>query len=142
METLEEFLAHHGIKGMHWGVRTGGAKGPTGVTVTHKPGRKVKTKGGKRQPAHEDALRTAIIRQQTKKSTTDSISNKDLKELVDRMNLEQQYSRLASHKGGSSKFVNELVNDVGKQSAKRAANDALAKRIAKTMAKGAVAGAL
>lgn len=92
MEQLDTFLAHYGVKGMKWGVHRD--RTPTAVEVKTRPGKKVKTSGGKHQSASEDAIRAAKIRQQAKKSTTDSLSNKELQELVSRMNLEQQYRNL------------------------------------------------
>jgi len=90
-------VAHSGVKGMKWGVRK---KIPTAVEVHARAGRRVKTSGGKMQDASEDAIRVAVAKQKAKKSTTDSLSTKELRDMVDRMNLEQQYSRL----GGGSRL--------------------------------------
>lgn len=97
-ETLGEravgnFLEHYGKKGMKWGVRKRDTT-PTDVAVQTKPGKLVKAKGGKFQAPSEDAIRAAMIRQRAKKSSIDSLSNKELQELVNRMNLEQQFHRL------------------------------------------------
>lgn len=107
----EDFLQHYGVKGMKWGVRRSTDSGPSAVEVRTRPGRRVKTSGGKRHPASEDAIRVAKTRQLAKKSTTDSLSNKELQELINRMNLEQQYKRL---NGGSTlergtKMVKTLI---------------------------------
>ena len=83
------FLEHFGVKGMHWGVRKD-------VSVKATPGKYVKTSGGTKQTASEDAIAAATYRQKAKKSTTDSLSNKELQSLVTRMNLEQQYSDLSA----------------------------------------------
>lgn len=89
------FLQQYGVKGMHWGIRRSSTdSGPKDVEIRAKPGRLVKAKGGQQHSAHEDALRVAISRQKARKSSTDSLSNKELQDLVSRMNLEQQYSRL------------------------------------------------
>ena len=90
--TIDTVLAHHGVKGMKWGVRKSRETVP--VSTKTAPGRKVKTSGGQNHSPSEDAIKAAKIRQQAKKSTTDSLSNKDLQDLVTRMNLEQQYSNL------------------------------------------------
>lgn len=100
MSGVEKMLAHYGIKGMRWGVRRNvGSDGRVDVTTTAQPGKKVVAKGGQGQPAHEDAIRTAVSKQKAKASTTDSLSTKELQELVNRMNLEQQYSKLSQEKG-------------------------------------------
>jgi ribosomal protein S18 acetylase RimI-like enzyme len=106
-------LIHHGIKGMHWGVRRDRS---SKVTVTHTPGKRIKTTGGHERPAHIDAKVAARSKQVAKSSTTDALSNKELKALVERMNLEQQYSRLsASPKGEGRKFVENQIKQVGQQ---------------------------
>ena len=122
-DSIEDFLAHYGVLGMRWGVRR--AEGPDGrvknlpvpVETSHKPGRRVKAKGGKRLPASDDAVRVAAIKQRARKSTTDSLSNKELQDLVTRLNLEAQYDRLG---GGSAlqqgnKILKDLIG-IGRQS--------------------------
>lgn len=87
------YLEHFGKKGMHWGVR--------------------KTKG----PASEDHQRVAAIRDKVKSSGgIHALSNVELKELSDRMNLESSYSRLiqnnSSQIAGGEKFVKDNVGRV------------------------------
>ena len=96
MSDEQKSLSHYGVKGMKWGVRKRdrGSNGPVKVRTSHKPGGRVKTKGGENQKASPDAVRAAVARQKARKSTTDSLSNKELQDLVTRMNLEQQYARL------------------------------------------------
>jgi hypothetical protein len=103
----DAILAHYGVKGMKWGVKKGeidSAKAKKGlltrkadqkVTVKQKPGKFVRTQGGKRNIASNDAVRVAASRQMAKKSTTDSLSTKQLQDAVQRMNLEEQYLKLA-----------------------------------------------
>lgn len=119
-----EFLEHHGVKGQKWGVRkdhsvsstttkTSKLKRPsTDVTVSQKPGKFVRTSGGKRQIAADDAVKVAASRQLAKKSTTDSLSNKQLQDAVTRMNLETQFNKLsksADRRGRGKKFVQSLI---------------------------------
>jgi 2'-5' RNA ligase len=67
-------------------------KTPTDVTIKRAtPGKFVKTTGGKNQPAHEDAIAALALRQKAKSSTTDSLSNTELRRAIERMNLENQY---------------------------------------------------
>lgn len=120
-EQVESFLAHYGVKGMRWGVRKDNS--PTSVSIKEIPGRRVKTSGGENQSAHPDAIRSATAKQIAKKSTTDALSTKDLQEMVNRMNLEQNYRRLTQTDGpakraqkavkellGIGKTYNEVVN--------------------------------
>jgi hypothetical protein len=64
----EEFIKHHGVKGMHWGIRT---KGPGRTTSS-------------------DYKKTAPHR--GKKAS--SLTNKQLKLVNERINLEQSYNRM------------------------------------------------
>lgn len=88
------FLEHYGVKGMKWGVRRDKPTGPESVSVVAKPGRRVKAAGGRRQPASDDAIQAAVLKRRAKKSSVDSLSNKELQQLITRLNMEQQYSRL------------------------------------------------
>lgn len=107
-EFAGEFLEHYGVKGMKWGVRKRD-KNPVDVSVKTRPGKKVKTKGGENYTPSEDAIRAATLRRVAKKSTTDSLSNKELQEAIARMNLEQQYSRLASSDQSIGKKIAKLI---------------------------------
>lgn len=118
-ESLEVFLEHHGIKGMKWGIRRSKAQlaranpkkddGPEDVTVTTRPGARVKTSGGRRQTPSEDAITVATLRQKAASSTTDSLSNRELKALVERMNLEKQYNNLAPDtRSRGKKFIDDM----------------------------------
>jgi hypothetical protein len=114
----EDFLEHFGVKGMKWGVRkdrSNAPSGPTPVKLYTKPGKGVTAaKGGKGHGVSEDAAAKASTRQKAKASSTDALSNAELKKLVERMNLEQQYKKLASQQSTQSagaKFVKGLVKN-------------------------------
>src|SRR6478609_8651527 len=106
-------LAHFGVLGMKWGR----SKGAQAVAVKATPGRRVSAKGGKRQSASEDAIAAAIAKQKARKSTTDSLTTKELQNLVTRMNLEKQYSTLSgqSAKVAAGKQIVSLLLNVGKE---------------------------
>jgi len=107
------FLEHYGVKGMKWGVHRS-EKTAQEVTTKTAPGRKVKAAGGKHHSPSEDAIKAARIRQQAKKSTTDSLSNKELQELIQRMNLEAQYQNLNQNNVSSGKkLLRFLTGQVG-----------------------------
>lgn len=100
-------LSHYGVKGMRWGVRksehsVGG--GGTNVKVRSALGNRVvvATGGGKRDLS-DDAKKAAVARQVAKRSNVRALSNKELQDLVTRMNLEQQYSDLEKKKRKNTK---------------------------------------
>lgn len=104
-----EDLKHYGVKGMRWGIRKSD-RVPTGVALTTQPGRKVKAKGGKFEAPSEDAKRTAIQKQKAKSSSTDSLSNTELKQMIERMQLEANYKRLAQQESGAE-LIKKLLLD-------------------------------
>ena len=92
MTAVEDFLKHHGVKGMHWGVR-----------------RSVRTSSGSsmsktKSHTSADAAKAKEFRNTAKKSGTHALSNQELQHLVNRMNLEQQYKRLSSSTGNKAKI--------------------------------------
>lgn len=127
-ESFDDFLEHHGVMGMKWGVRrtreqlagrSSGTKldkiknfgrktketgskaatkvtGPQKVSLSKDGSGELTARGGKRQGPTEDAIKTAVTKQKAKMSSTDAISTKDLQDLVNRMNLEQQYAKLTT----------------------------------------------
>jgi hypothetical protein len=108
-----EALAHYGVKGMKWGVRNDNSvasrSAPSSVTTSTKPARRgsqtikvknraggrVSTKGGRRNVASDDAVKTAVSLQKAKSSSTKSLSNQELKSAIERMNLEKQFTKLS-----------------------------------------------
>lgn len=141
-ESAVKELFHYGVKGMRWGVTTvDKATKPTltrekqmrvlktkDVTVTQRrPGTYVKTKGGQRHKATDDAVKAAAARQKAKKSTTDSLTNDELKAAVERMQLEQKYQQLnAKTKRRGEGFLRQLFQS---PEARKTTNDLL-KRVA------------
>lgn len=114
----EDFIEHFGVKGMKWGVRK---RASTLVS---------KAKGGPKEPASEDAVKAKALKKTAKTSSTDALSNKQLQDLVTRMNLEQQYSRLSmGDRSPAQKFVADTLLNVGKQQITRLANDTAATQV-------------
>lgn len=140
-----EVLSHYGKKGMKWGV-TNKDTSPTDVSVSQKkPGGKVKTAGGKNQPAADDAVKARTLGQKAKASTTHSLSDHELQALVRRMNLEQQYTTLAAQqKAAGHSFIRRLLTGSGKRAATNVSNtqtDEASRRINQRIAKSLAAKA-
>ena len=93
----EDFIAHFGVKGMRWGV-TKSRSGRSGSSDSSGGSRKSAaiTKPG-RQSA--DASRAAKL----KKKDINSMSNDQLKQLNNRINLEKQYRQLTEKKSVMAK---------------------------------------
>jgi hypothetical protein len=72
MRTVEEIL-HFGVKGMHWGVR--------------------KSSSSSTMPS-SDVQRVMAVKKKVKAGGTKTLTNQELQDLITRMNLEQQFSRL------------------------------------------------
>lgn len=79
-DLVEQVLAHHGVKGMRWGVRHLPSGGTVGTPIAGTP----------------DARQAAAAKQKIAVGGTNALSTKELQSLVTRMNLEQQYSRLVA----------------------------------------------
>jgi len=96
-------LKHYGVKGMRWGVRKSEHEGGTRAKRAPVP------VSADKQKANEAAARVS------KKGDTSALSNQELQQLVQRMNLEQQYSRLSSQPGrleAGNKKAKQLLDTV------------------------------
>lgn len=77
MDTVDEILEHHGVKGMKWGVRR------IRDHITNRPDHS--SSDAKAAKAHKKTVR---------KHGTKALSNEELQALVRRMNLENQFQDL------------------------------------------------
>lgn len=82
---MKDFLEHFGIKGMKWGVR----RADTSASAT---------------PSSNDARVADEASAKIKSSGVKSLSNQELKVLVERMNLEQRYSTMVNDKTKDSRI--------------------------------------
>lgn len=78
-----EYIAHHGVKGMRWGVRR-----------YQKPNGSLTAAGKKRYSRKDKWSEDAKTASQIKKKSVNQMSNAELKKINERTRLEQEYSRL------------------------------------------------
>jgi 2'-5' RNA ligase len=132
-DKVGDALAHHGIKGMRWGVRRKNIGSPNEVTVSVDKG-KLKAKGGEGHAPSEEAKAAAATKQKAKKSGVHSLSNKEIQDAVTRMNLESNFSQATSKTKSTipgQKFVLNLLKNTGNAQVQRVVNDQATKAVKK-----------
>lgn len=75
MTTVDDILAHHGVKGMKWGVRNGSS-------------------GGSSAPPSLDSKQATAAQKKIDSHGVHSLSNEEIRIVLNRMSLEQQYSKI------------------------------------------------
>lgn len=122
-------LAHYGVRGMRWGVRR----------YQRKDGSL--TPEGRKRYSEEESPKPAAP---NKKKSVSSMSNADLRNEIERLELEQRYRRLASESAKlnrttsqkAKEYVKNILiesgNDVGKKFAKYAMSVGVNKLFEKT----------
>lgn len=134
-DVVNDFLKHFGVKGMKWGVRSqrvgDTAVGGLGISTTSSRARasarnarkkstraevrvsdtrkKLRTSGGKGLPAHPDAILANRIGQIVKKSGPKAVSTQDLQAYANRLQVEQNVSRLTSNNRSAGAKVSQIV---------------------------------
>ena len=91
MQTVEEFVQHFGVKGMKWGVHRSHPSTSTS----------------------EDSQRTAELRNKVKTGGTKALSNKEMQDLLTRMDLEQRWSRMNPSKVQKGLKVAQTILSIG-----------------------------
>lgn len=122
-------IKHHGIKGMRWGVRRKNPSGPNPVVV-NVDHNKLRAKGGEGYPPAPDAIKKAATTQKAKASGIKSLSNDELKQAIERMNLENNFKQASTgQKNAGKKFVANLLVNTGKNQAQLLANQAASQAV-------------
>lgn len=100
----QEYLVHHGILGMKWGIRR----------FQNKNG-SLTAAGKKRAQQDSEEASDDYKKARTSKSMK-SMSNKELRDYIDRVNLESQYANIQKQKRPAVvKFVSDVLANAGKQ---------------------------
>lgn len=134
-EMIQNVLTHHGIKGMKWGIRRN--RTPTSVAVSQK-GKKLKAKGGENQPAHKDAIKAKTIGQTKKKSGLHALSDQELRDYANRLQLEASVNRLETEKkNAGGRWISKFLSNSGNQTANTASNE-VSQSVGRAVGKAAV----
>ena len=113
-------LYHHGIKGMKWGIRRTDAQlgHPTGKIDLQKTKKKVDAAGTivneTRNINKATSKKVQKKAQKQKLSEAKAMSDKELRDRVNRLNMEQQYVRMSTEQINAGRSnVNSVLNNVG-----------------------------
>lgn len=117
MSHSEDFLAHFGVKGMKWGKHRGPKEG-----------------------ASKDASSALALRARAKRSKPKALTNAELQQAINRMNLEQQFKRLAvNERPPVQRFIASTLLEIGKREVQVAVSKKIAGVVAKKIATGGLA---
>lgn len=108
-------LTHFGIKGMKWGKRKAGNDGQV-----------VSSNDSAVSDKHRETIRST--------GSTKSLSNAELRQVVERMELERRFTNAEAQSSQASagrKFIMDIVIQVGKQQASAYLNKQIASALAK-----------
>lgn len=96
-------LTHYGVRGMRWGKRKS-------ASTSSAP-----SKSKAKAPEHDDSKRTTDLLAKAKGTKGRALSNKELEEVLNRLNLEKRLSDLAPVRDTSAKkMLNRLVGNTQK----------------------------
>lgn len=131
----ENFIKHYGIKGMKWGVRRSSEK--RGQSNASKLKEKAKSLGRKttNDVDSPEAAKAKVLRAKVKANrSTDPLTNAELQHVIQRMNLERQYSSLnqpASSKiiAGGKSFAQSVIKDTTKSLVSKTLKDAISAQL-------------
>lgn len=121
---VDDFLVHHGIKGMRWGVRKQGPSAGRSAPPAKVSSKKASAPEGKPVIGKSGRIVTAPKRTVTVvgKKTGHSMSDEELRKAINRIDMERKFTQLTkappSKQHAAMKFVADILADVGKQQAK------------------------
>lgn len=126
-DDLDDFLTHFGVKGMKWGVRKKSKTAKVKVTnsesgrsaeISYNPRKTtVNAQTGEISTSSKKELKS--IRGQVKKNQLKLMSDDELKGRINRLKMEQEFSKLSANSDSpGKKLVKKVLKDSGDQLAK------------------------
>jgi hypothetical protein len=120
-----DFLEHYGVKGMRWGQSTKSSGGSTSSGVAAKVRAVGKPPRPEVKPSKEAKALSKTNSSVKAKRSVKHLSNKELKDALERMRLEQQYSQMTNGldkttRQKAAQFVRDLVAPQGKKAGDQA----------------------
>lgn len=111
-------LYHHGIKGMKWGIRRTDAKLGHEPVDLHKTKKRVEAAGTIVTESQNINKKVSSKKQRKMQKqqvqTAKAMTDKELRERVNRLNMEQQYARLSTEQMNAGKVnVDKVLAEVG-----------------------------
>lgn len=137
-------LIHYGVKGMKWGVRKdrkGARQQARADKKAAKASRQSERGSNKAAGASSDAQTTESNRNVQRDAGVSGLSNSQLKQVNDRLQLEENYRRLTNNnpktpKEKAMKVAKEIGQDAVKSIAKEMARDLMKTGLNKAMKRG------
>lgn len=102
-----DYLEHHGVKGMKWGVRRSDEE------LDRAAGRKPRDRSIFKKKAKEVASKSSSDSEPDKVKTIRDLSTNELQAVVNRIRLEQQYAEMTTVKKDES-YIASFAKDLGK----------------------------
>lgn len=136
----QEYLAHHGIKGMKWGVRR------TPEQLGHPRSKKkaksiwkksAETLSGARKSRKQKKLEAKLAKQRKKEETGyEKYSDEELKKMTDRLNLERNYKNVyAEMHPDKLKRVKRVLGDLAENAVRAVGQKAISAAVEKAFNK-------
>jgi hypothetical protein len=116
------------------------AKAVSRVPYGDKKKTKIEAEGGQNHPAHADALHVARQQEKLKKSGLSALSNQELRDVANRVQLENQVKQLTANKG--MQWINKHLRGQGDDLTRQAGRSIVRKGISKGAKTAGVAALL